>query len=520
MTELIAFWSSHAAELWRLLAQHIALVVVSTVVAVAIGVPIGIVAARRPRIGAPLAAAASVIQTVPSLALFGFLLPLPLVGGVGARTALAALILYALLPVIRTTAAGLHSIDAAILEAADAMGMTARQRLTQVELPLAMPSIIAGIRVAAVIGVGTVTIAAAIGAGGLGEYIYRGLSMVDATVILAGAVPVAALAMIVDGGLLLVERGLARRRRGRTFSRAAAAAIVVFAAVGTAVAAWPRPERIVVGSKNFTEQVILGELMAQTIERDAGLPVDRRLNLGGTFICDRAIQTGDIDLYVEYSGTALTAVFKQPVERNPRAVLDHIRQLYADTGRSTLPALGFSNTFAILVRAADARERGLTRLSDLGAHAPGWRAAFGYEFLDRPDGYTGLAATYGLRFLEPPRAMDLTLVYRALAERQVDVVAGDATAGLIDALDLSMLEDDRQYFPPYDAVPVVHTPTLLRHPEIGRAIARLSGRVTAAAMRRMNYAVDAQRADPAAVVSAFLDEAGVGTRTSAVGATN
>jgi len=505
MSALLAFWSSHAAELWTLIAQHIALVLVSTFVAAAVGVPIGIVAARRPRIGGPLAAAASIIQTVPSLALFGFLLPLPLVGGVGARTALVALILYALLPVIRTTAAGLRSIEAPILEAADAMGMTAGQRLTLVELPLAMPSIIAGIRVAAVIGVGTVTIAAAIGAGGLGEYIYRGLSMVDATVILAGAVPVAALAMIVDGGLLLVERGLARRRRARRFSRAAAAAIVLAGAAATAFAAWPRPERIVIGSKNFTEQVILGELMAQVIERYAGLPVDRRLNLGGTFICDRAIQTGDIDLYVEYSGTALTAVFKQPAERDPRLVLDHVRQLYADTGRSTLPPLGFSNTFAILVRAADARERRLTRLSELAAHAAGWRAAFGYEFLDRPDGYNGLASTYGLRFLEPPRAMDLTLVYRALAEGQVDVVAGDATAGLIDALDLTMLEDDRQYFPPYDAVPVMHAPTLLRHPEIGRAIARLSGRVDAAAMRRMNYAVDAQRQDPAAVVRAFLD---------------
>jgi osmoprotectant transport system permease protein len=506
MSELIAFWSSHATELWALLAQHMALVLVSTLVAIAIGVPIGIVAARRPRIGGPLAAAASVIQTIPSLALFGFLLPLPLVGGVGARTALAALILYALLPVIRTTAAGLQSIDAAVLEAADAMGMTPGQRLTQVELPLAMPSIIAGIRVAAVIGVGTVTIAAAIGAGGLGEYIYRGLSMVDATVILAGAVPVAALAMIVDGGLLLGERALRRRRRARRVSRVAAAALVLLVLAATAFAAWPRPERIVVGSKNFTEQVILGELMAQTIERYAGLAVDRRLNLGGTFICDRAIQTGDIDLYVEYSGTALTAVFKRPVQRDPRVVLDQVRQLYADTGRSMLAPLGFSNTFAILVRAADARERGLTRLSQLAALAPGWRAAFGYEFLDRPDGYTGLAATYGLRFLEPPRAMDLTLVYRALAEGQVDVVAGDATAGLIEALHLSMLEDDRLYFPPYDAVPVMHAPTLLRHPEIGRAIARLTGRVTAATMRKMNYAVDAQRADPAAVVSTFLDE--------------
>ena len=505
MTSLFQFWSSHATEVWTLLGQHIALVLVSTLVAVASGVPIGIIAARRPRIGAPLSAAASVIQTVPSLALFGFLLPLPLIGGIGARTALVALILYALLPVIRTTAAGLRSIDPAILEAADAMGMTPAQRLRLVELPLALPSIVAGIRVSAVVGVGTVTIAAAIGAGGLGEYIYRGLSMVDATVILAGAVPVAALAMLVDGSLLLLERAFSWRGGHRGLSRAASAAIALACLASVTLAAWPRAEQIVVGSKNFTEQVILGELMAQAIERYAGLAVDRRLNLGGTFICDRAIQTGDIDLYVEYSGTALTAVFKQPVQRDPRVVLDEVRRLYADTGRSTLAALGFSNTFAILVRGADARTRGLTRLSQLAQHAPGWRAAFGYEFLERPDGYTGLAATYGLRFGEPPRVMDLTLVYRALAEGQVDVVAGDATAGLIDALNLSILEDDRQYFPPYDAVPVVHSATLLRHPEIGTAIARVSGRVTAAAMRRMNYAVDAERQDPAAVVTAFLD---------------
>jgi osmoprotectant transport system permease protein len=505
MTALFQFWSTHAGELWTLLGQHIALVLVSTLVAVAVGVPVGIIAARRPRLGGPLAAAASVVQTVPSLALFGFLLPLPLVGGVGARTALVALILYALLPVIRTTAAGLRSIDPSILEVADAMGMTARQRLMQVELPLALPAIVAGVRISAVIGVGTVTIAAAIGAGGLGEYIYRGLSMVDATVILAGAIPVAALAMVVDGGLLLLERTLARRDRPRRPSRAVAVTAILACLAGAAAAAWPRPERIIVGSKNFTEQVILGELMAQSIERYAGLAVDRRLNLGGTFICDRALQSGDIDLYVEYSGTALTAVFNQPVQRDGATVLGLVRQQYADTGRSTLQPLGFSNTFAILVRSADASARGLTRLSQLGAHAPGWRAAFGYEFLERPDGFTGLAATYGLRFLEPPRVMDLTLIYRALAQGQVDVVAGDATAGLIEALDLTMLEDDRQYFPPYDAVPVMHTPTLLRHPEIGAAVNRLGGRVTAADMRRMNYAVDAGRQDPAAVVSAFLD---------------
>jgi osmoprotectant transport system permease protein len=502
---LINFWHAHAAELWRLIGQHLTLVVVSTIAAVAVGVPIGILGARRPRVGGPLSVAASVIQTIPSLALFGFLLPLPFIGGIGARTALAALILYALLPIVRTTSAGLQSIDPAILEAADAMGMTRRQRLLQVELPLALPSIIAGIRVAAVIGVGTVTIAAAIGAGGLGEYIYRGLSMVDATVILAGAVPVAALALIVDAVLLGVERAWSWRARGRTASRVALVTLLGMVGVGVAVAAYPQQERIIVGSKNFTEQVILGELMAQAIERYAGLPVDRRLNLGGTFICDRAIQTGDIDLYVEYSGTALTAVFKRPVVRDPAAVLDQIRTLYANSGRSMLAPLGFNNTFAILVREDDARTRGLERLSQLAAHAPAWRAAFGYEFLERADGYRGLAAAYGLRFNEPPRVMDLTLIYRALADGQVDVVAGDATAGLIEALKLSVLDDDRHYFPPYDAVPIVHSATLLRHPEIGAAMSRLAGRVSAAEMRRMNYAVDGQRRDVAVVVREFLD---------------
>jgi osmoprotectant transport system permease protein len=496
VASLFHFWSLHASELWTLLGQHVALVVISTAAAIAVGVPVGIIAARRPRVGAPIAAAASIIQTVPSLALFGFLLPLPLVGGVGARTALAALILYALLPVIRTTAAGIRSIDSAILEAADAMGMTSRQRLTKVELPLALPAIMAGVRVSAVVGVGTVTIAAAIGAGGLGEYIYRGLSMVDPTVILAGAVPVAALAMVVDGGLLVIERALSARRPLSRVARTVAAAAAVIAGAAVVIAATPGPERIVVGSKNFTEQVILGELMAQAIERYAALPVDRRLNLGGTFICDRAIQSGDIDLYVEYSGT---------VRREPSVVLEEVRRLYADSGRSMLMPLGFNNTFAILVRAADARARGLTRLSQLAKYAPDWRAAFGYEFLERPDGFRGLAGVYGLRFREQPRVMDLTLMYRALAEGQVDVAAGDATAGLIAALDLSILEDDRQYFPPYDAVPIVHSSTLLRHPEIGSAIARLSGRVTGDVMRRMNYDVDARRLDPAAVVSTFLD---------------
>ena len=506
---VIEFWQTHGGETLRLLSQHVGLVFASTIAAVMVGIPVGIAAARVPAVGGPLAAIANVVQTIPSLALFGFLLPLPVFGGIGARTALVALILYALLPLIRTTAAGLRSIDPAVLEAADAMGMTPRERLVQVEIPLALPSIVAGIRVATVFGVGTVTIAAAIGAGGLGEYIYRGLSMVDSTVILAGAIPVAVLALFLDGVLLLLERSLARptARKGRIVPAVVTAATLALG-VTAAVANTNRGERIVIASKNFTEQVILGELTAQAIERYAGLAVDRRLNLGGTFICDRAMRSGDVDVYVEYSGTALSAIFKQPVQRDPVRVLETVRTRYADAGVTMLEPLGFNNTFAILVRGDDARARGLTRLSQLAAHAPGWRAGFGYEFVERQDGYRGLAATYGLSFREPPRVMDLTLIYRALADSQVDVIAGDATAGLIDALGLVALDDDRHYFPPYDAVPLIRAATLLKHPEIGQALRRLTGRVDAAAMRRMNHAVDSEHRDPAAVVREFLDTLG------------
>src|SRR3954469_3882389 len=201
MTGLIHFWASHSAELMARLGQHVLLVAVSTCVSAAIGIPLGIFAAHRPRVGAPLVAAANVVQTIPSLAMFGFLLPVPLLGGVGTRAALVVLTVYGVLPVLRTTMAGITGIDRAIREAAVGWGMTGRDVLWLVELPLAMPSIVTGIRIAAVISVGSATIAAAIGAGGLGEYIYRGLSMVDSTVILAGAIPAALLALVVDGGL-------------------------------------------------------------------------------------------------------------------------------------------------------------------------------------------------------------------------------------------------------------------------------------------------------------------------------
>src|SRR6266480_4309059 len=373
MTRLFVFWSAHRTELAGLLAQHVLLVAASTLIAVAIGVPLGIFASRRPRLSAPIVGIANIVQTIPSLAMFGFLLPVPLIGGIGARAAIVVLILYGLLPIVRTTITGLTGIDKTIREAGVAMGMTSSELLRIVELPLALPSIAAGVRVAAVVGVGSATIAAAIGAGGLGEYIYRGLSMVDSTVILAGAIPAALLALAVDGGLLWLERRLLSRRHTRPLVAArVAAAIFAIAMLSSALVARRSPYAIVVGSKNFTEQNILGELVAQTVEREAGMPVDRRLNLGGTLICDGALRAGDIDVYIEYTGTALTAIFHQPVVNDPQTVFATVRDLYARSGRTLLPALGFNNTFAILVRGADARARGLKTIDDAAREAPRW----------------------------------------------------------------------------------------------------------------------------------------------------
>ena len=502
---LLAFWSEHRAELFALVQQHVLLVVLSTLIAIALGVPAGIIAAHRPRLGRPLIALANIGQTIPSLALLGFLIPLPFIGGIGPRAAIVALIVYALLPIVRTTAAGIIGIDRAVIEAATAMGMTRRQLLTMVELPLALPSIIAGIRVATVVGVGTATIAAFIGAGGLGDYILRGLSMVDATMILAGAIPAAALALLADGLLGWVERRLSKtgHRARRRWPWVGATVALIGLGIFTL-----RPQgaagTIVIGSKNFSEQVILGELLAQTLEQQTGLRVVRRLNLGGTFICDKALRAGEIDLYPEYTGTALTAIFRQPVAHDRAVVTSTTRELYARAGITAAEPLGFNNTFAILVRRRDAESLGLKTIGDLAKTGGRWSAGFGPEFLQRDDGYRGLVAAYGLRFRQEPRVMDLTLMYRALASGQVDVIAGDATSGLIDALDLAVLADDRGYFPPYDAVPLVRSATLLRYPEIGRAVQSLAGRISEADMRAMNRAVDVDRRDVPQVVREFL----------------
>ena len=265
------------------------------------------------------------------------------------------------------------------------------------------------------------------------------------------------------------------------------------------------PQTLVIGSKNFTEQAILGEILAQHLEAKTGLHVERRFYLAGTYICHQALLAGRIDGYVEYTGTALSAILKQPMESDPGNVYGKVKREYASRfGLEVMDPLGFNNTFAIVIRGETARRLNLHALSEVRSYAPHWRPGFGYEFMERPDGYQGLARAYHLTFGQPPRIMDLGLLYRALLEKEVDLVAGNSTDGLIVARDLAILEDDKCYFPPYEAVPVLRREALKRHPEARQALNQLGGRISDEEVRRLNYAVDGEHRDLVEVVRSFL----------------
>jgi osmoprotectant transport system substrate-binding protein len=265
------------------------------------------------------------------------------------------------------------------------------------------------------------------------------------------------------------------------------------------------PERkITIGSKFFTEQVILAELLAQHIEARTGILVDRKTNLGGTLLVHKALLAGELDLYVEYTGTALTSVLNERPSGDSSAVYSRVRSLYAERFHlEVTEPLGFENTFAMVIRGDDAQRFHLRTMSDLVPIAPQWRVGVGYEFLERPDGFRGWSERYGLHFADKPRVMDLGLIYRALVDHQVDIVAGNSTDGLIDSLGLVALQDDKHYFPPYDAVPIIRQATLARFPQLRGALAELAGKISPSDIRRLNYAVEGQLQDPAEVVRQF-----------------
>ena len=511
----MSFWQflqNNWIELVTLIREHLVLVFISIVVAVAIGVPTGVLLTRYRSWRGPVLGVANVMQTIPSLALFGFLIPLPFIGGIGTRTALVALVLYSLLPIIRNTVTGILGVEPSVREAAVAMGMTDSQVLRQVELPLAAGVIVTGVRVATVIAVGVTTIAAAVGAGGLGVYIFRGLRQYDNNLLLAGAVSSALLALGADFLLGLIERRFSyERARKRTVPlKLIFAVFALIVALGVAYWQFSKSptsaNRVVVGSKDFTESALLAEILAQMLEA-RGVSVERRFELGGN-LPHEALINGTLDLYPEYTGTSYTAILRHTPITDPRAVYEQVKREYADNFKVEVSApLGFENTFAILVRGNDARQLNLKTISDAAPQTPKWRAGFGQDFKTRADGYPGFSKAYNLNFAEV-REMDLSLTYIALSSRQVDLIAGNSTDGRIAQLDLVQLTDDRRYFPPYEAVYLIRQDTLARTPQLREAIARLANAISTEEMRQLNYEIDGNKRDPKEVVRTWLAQKG------------
>jgi osmoprotectant transport system permease protein len=499
--------------------EHLFLTGVATGTAVMLGIPVGIFITRQTWLRSFIFGLAGIVQTVPSLAMLAFLLALT--GKIGALPAIIALTLYALLPIIQNTVTGLEGVSPDIIEAAEGMGMTLRDQLRIVKLPLARPVIMAGIKTAAVISVGIATLSAFIGAGGLGEFINRGLSLADTRLILLGAIPSALLALYVSFAISSLDWGLHKRRRkdsrvlagkrGLVLSLLPLAVLFVIGGTGIVRKSLPESERTIrIGSKNFTEQLVLAEIMAQRIEYETDLRVERKFNLGGTMICHESLVSGEIDMYPEYTGTGLIAILKRTDRpSNPDEAYDIVTRTYRELfDLRWLRPLGFNNTYAIAVRRKDAEQKGWSTISDLRRTADSLRAGFTAEFSERPDGYPGLKETYGFGF-GTVIDLDPAIMYDAVKEGQVDLITAFSTDSRIPGYNLVVLDDDRGFFPPYYAAVVVREDTLKRYPEIAEALEPLAGLIDEQTIQGLNFQVDQEKRSVRDVVREFLHGKGL-----------
>jgi osmoprotectant transport system permease protein len=497
------------------LTAHLQLTLVALLIGTAASVPLGIWITRRPRLEPGVLGLASVIQTIPSLALLAIMVPaLAALGaitrtaglelrGIGYAPAIVALSLYSVLPILRNTVTGIAGVDASLLEAARGVGMTGRQMLLHVELPLAMPVIVAGLRTSAVWVVGTATLSTPVGATSLGNFIFSGLQTRNHTAVLVGCVAAAALALLLDQLIRGLEVGMRRRRRPLVaLSGAALAALFAFTAASFA---WQRgDERVVrIGAKAFTEQYVLAEILAQHVASETGIATRAVQSLGSTVAFD-ALRNGDIDVYVDYSGTIWATIMKRQTLPEDRArVLDEVsRHLAERHGIRALPPLGFENTYALAMRAEHARELAVRTIGELAPLAPQLEIGGDYEFFQRAE-WDSLVRAYRLAFARR-RSMDPALMYQALAEGEVDVISAFSTDGRIEALGITLLEDERGVIPPYDAIVLVGPRVPDELPGLVQALSALAGRIDAATMRRMNLAVDRDGRSPGDVARDFL----------------
>jgi len=492
------------------LTAHLQLTLLALLCSAAVSLPLGVAVTRVRWLERPALGVAGVIQTIPSLALLAVMVPLLAslgIRSIGFLPAFIGLTLYGVLPMLRNTVTGIAGVDPALREAARAVGMTPAQQLRRVELPLAMPVIVAGIRTATVWTVGIATLSTPVGATSLGNYIFSGLQTRNYTAVLVGCVAAAALAMLLDGLVHALETGVrARRPRRVGVVVAAIATLYLYTGLTLAAALLPGGDRpVTVGAKTFTEQYILAHLLGQWVERETGRPTTQMQSLGSMVAFD-ALAAGDIDVYVEYSGTLwANEMGRETVGADRATVLAEVGAFLAERyGIQVAATLGFENAYAVAMRARDADAMQLTRISDIAPLAPGLSMGGDYEFFSRPE-WIAIRDAYGLA-LEEQRTMDPALMYQAVAEGAVDLISAFTTDGRITAYDLRILEDDRGAIPPYDAIIVVSAKLVRERPDVLAALARLEGAVDVAAMRRMNLAVDEGGTSPREVAADFIAE--------------
>jgi osmoprotectant transport system permease protein len=516
-----AFLIDRHDQLISRLGEHLMLTSVSTLIATLLGITIAVLAFQHKSLRNVILATVGILQTIPGLAMLVLLMTI--FGKIGVVPSLVALTLYALLPIVRNTLTGLVNVSPTAILAAQGLGMTTSQELRLVRIPLASPYIMSGIRTATVIGIGLATLAAFIGGGGLGEFINQGLALSNTRLILLGAVPAALLAVLADLILAAAEWGIrpASASQGRstlahnpTVKRLAACLPAIFLIISFVVYGLShlsdRAEKTVrIGTKHFSEQLVLGELMAQMIENHTNLKIERRFNLGGTMICHGALINNEIDLYPEYTGTSLLAILHVPPPSDPASIMSFISGIYHQKYQADwLAPFGFDDSWAVFVSDADKNLSSIKTISQLSPIAPDLKAGLTAEFSERPDGYPGLSKKYNLHFGHI-KDLDPNLAYRAVSGHQVDVAAGNSTDGRIAAYHLRVLVDDKKFFPPYQAAPVVRDDFLARHPEAGQALALLKGQIDNQTMRELNFEVDGLEKSPAEVVKTFLKSKGL-----------
>ena len=528
MANFMNYLVTEKSKILSLLAQHVELTIIAIVLAILIGIPLGIFISHYKSIRKYILGFINVVQAVPSMAFLGLLVP---VLGIGSTPAIFMVVLYSLLPIVKNTSTGITGIDSGILESATGIGLTPRQILFKIQLPLALPVIMAGVRISAVSAVGLMTLSAFVGAGGLGYLVFSGVQTVNNTMILAGAIPACILALCVDFifskvEALAVPDGISTHKSKRARSTknpkeyrdpkykarrrkvigVATALVLVFIGCGRYFfSSFAQKDTIVVGSKDYTEQLILGNIYADLLEEYTDYNIERKMNLGTAVLWNSMVEK-KVDVCADYTGTILVNIMKEEPKGSADDVYNHVKESVAKNyDLKLLDPLGFNNTYTLAMEEDVAEKYNIKTYSDLVKYSDEFVFSPTLAFENREDGLSGLTKAYNFKFKDV-KSMDGSLRYQALTSGQAQVIDAFSTDGLLEKFKLRVLEDDKNYFPPYYAVPIVNQDILEKYPEIEEVLNKLAGKIDEKTMIKLNYKVDELGESPETVAHDFLVE--------------